>query len=115
MDLTIKKDRVLKAAEKCSTAKGVLTELFPELFEVDINVQYGSVYKWDEGLFVVVRVDEIGYALVNIDNVLHYGGQKVFFGIGVFKAHIKELINVFGIKYLGHRDDVLDIKVKDVS
>jgi hypothetical protein len=33
MELKVQKERVLKAAEKCSTAKGILQELFPEVFE----------------------------------------------------------------------------------
>jgi len=33
MELKIQTERVLKAAEKCSTVKGVLQELFPEAFE----------------------------------------------------------------------------------
>lgn len=34
-ELKITKERVLKAAEKCSTAKDTLKELFPEAFEAE--------------------------------------------------------------------------------
>lgn len=35
MELTINKDRVLKAAKKCEKVKGVLKDLFPEAFDAD--------------------------------------------------------------------------------
>ena len=34
-ELTITKEAVLRAAEKCSTAKNILKEIFPEVFEAD--------------------------------------------------------------------------------
>ena len=36
MELKIKKDRVLKAAEKCPEAKEVLKEMFPEVLETGL-------------------------------------------------------------------------------
>lgn len=35
MELKITKEKVLAAAEKCSTAKEVLKEMFPDVFEED--------------------------------------------------------------------------------
>jgi len=35
--LTVKKDAVLRAAEKCETFKGVAKELWPEVFKYEIN------------------------------------------------------------------------------
>ena len=38
MKLEITKEKVLEAASKCSTAKATLQTLFPECFEVEINL-----------------------------------------------------------------------------
>ena len=42
-ELKITKERVLKAAEKCSTAKDTLKELFPEAFD-SRAFKFGSEY-----------------------------------------------------------------------
>jgi len=38
MDLTISKEKVREAAEKCPTAKEVLQTLFPQVFQGDVNI-----------------------------------------------------------------------------
>lgn len=45
-ELKITKERVLKAAEKCSTAKDTLKELFPEAFDPDA-FDFGPAHELD--------------------------------------------------------------------
>ena len=66
-ELKIKKERVLAAAEKCEEAKGILKELFPEIFEKEYEEKYGKwgekdieirLHRYDDGLFIVLGTHE---------------------------------------------------------
>lgn len=63
-ELKVTKERVLAAAEGCSTAKDVLSKLFPEAFEKkekweDVTRDaYLEVWRDSELLICVTRVDE---------------------------------------------------------
>ena len=45
-NLTITKERVLKAAKKCESARVVLQELFPEVFEDEWESRGGGLSWW---------------------------------------------------------------------
>lgn len=93
MILEIKKERVLKAAEKCGDAKNILKELFPEVFEQEFKP--GRFYK-DELGGVVVCYDESDDAklfkgiCVNPEGCMGIGNRSNF-----FKNKFKEISNPF--------------------
>ena len=113
MDLTIKKDRVLAAAESYPEAKGVLKELFPDAFEPEVHAEIGSVYSWFDDPFMIVRLYSNMLGLVRVD-----GGGFCEASKPICKHELKSYIEKnlrqrpCEFKYLGHRDDVLDITVK---
>jgi hypothetical protein len=69
MELKITKEKVLSAAKKCSQAKEVLKEMFPEVFEDD------KFLNLDDSYFI----DNMGY------NAPHYGAILQVRGSGSFK------------------------------
>lgn len=65
MELKVTKENVLKAAEKCSTAKQVLKEMFPEAFEDD---KYFILTKLSRTKDAVLFTDEDATSAGFIDN-----------------------------------------------
>jgi hypothetical protein len=62
MELKITKEKVLAAAEKCSTAKDVLKSMFPEAFEIKGGVK---VTHWRGGIYTDATS---GYSLLSNRN-----------------------------------------------
>ena len=71
MELKITKERVLAAAKRCSTAKGVLSEIFPEVFKEGKSFKIGDIFSIDseveiQDFYILSQTEPYKVALVNL-------------------------------------------------
>ena len=71
MELKITKERVLAAAKRCSTAKGVLSEIFPEVFKEGKSFKIGDIFSIDseidiEDFYMLSQTGPSKVALINL-------------------------------------------------
>ena len=71
MELKITKERVLAAAKKCSTAKGVLSEIFPEVFKEGKSFKIGDIFSIDseieiQDFYMLSQIGPNKVALINL-------------------------------------------------
>jgi hypothetical protein len=87
MELIITKEKVLEAAEKCSTAKATLQVLFPEAFEKEVGEikPFEISLNTDKGIFIGDGYSPLGFekkcVLVDMElweQINDYKGHKVF-------------------------------------
>ena len=77
-ELKVTKDAVLRAAEKCITAKGVLKEMFPEAFVPKEIIRGGTRFKVWGVEYVLGRIMVEGewyYGLVSLEDGNEYSNS----------------------------------------
>jgi|GEM_PF-6706973 len=117
MKLEITKERVLAAAKKCSTAKGVLSEIFPEVFKEGQLFKIGDIFSIESAqelqeFYMLSQTEPYKVALVNLREGNRYKDPIKVKDV----AHItlEELKQITGIA--GDLDDllILEEEVKTV-
>ena len=78
--LTITKEKVLEAAEKCSTAKEVLRTMFPEVFKNDKYFKLDKVRQRGD-----INSDD-GTYLMCVRTVAEYAGKSFYLNEGTNKS-----------------------------
>ena len=115
MELKITKERVLAAAKKCSTAKGVLSEIFPEVFEEGQFFKIGDIFSIESApelqeFYILSQTEPYKVALINLREGNRYEDPIKVKDV----AHItlEELKQITGIA--GDPDDIPEEEVKTV-
>lgn len=115
MKLEIEKERVLAAAKKCSIAKGVLSEIFPEVFKEGQLFKIGDIFSIESApelqeFYMLSQTEAYKVALVNLREGNRYEDPIKVKDV----AHItlEELKQITGIAE--DPDDILEEEVKTV-
>lgn len=96
--LEITKEAVLKAAERCPTAKEVLKDLFPDVFISNKEIKAGNIYYEDGHYFLVLSHWRDGlWQLVDLLNGFMYSDSC---------EQIERNINSGERKLIGHLSDL---------
>jgi hypothetical protein len=69
MELKVQSEKVLAAANKCETAKNILKEIFPEIFET-IKYSETKVYafKGARDIFILHKVNNDDFAWISLNS-----------------------------------------------
>jgi len=112
--VTIKVENLKKAAELAGGHADVIKALAPEVFEPEVHDEVGSIYQMFNDIYMITKCGFNEYILVNIDKNKWYEysrhGKQYPRKSTEFKAHIKSMVDVGTLKYLGHQRDIMTIK-----
>ena len=118
-ELTITDEAVKRAAEKCSDAKGVLKELFPEVFETKPKIEFfvASKAKETEVWDVYIDTSKLGHIIWNyvyeLGILYHTVKKEDSLGVETIVYHWNKRgplnNNIIGKSNIGSKDSSINI------